>query len=173
MCCTVLEVFLVCFFVSPLIGDMGIIIRRALSLAPTLTCTVTTIHTPSHKYIYIHTFTHLHRHTNDPPSPPHHFTLTYSCTCTQTYAYAHTRARTHRHPHPYQCGELPFWQVIFLFLFFVLFFCLTESCLFVVYSFHSPQVLLEFCGFMQLSAVSFFSEFSSVLWSTVFQLGIL
>ena len=25
--------------------------------------------------------------------------------------------------------------------------------------FHSPQVLLEFCGFMQLSAVSFFSEF--------------
>ena len=61
----------------------------------------------------------------------------------------------------YLCGELPFWQVIF-------FFCLTESCLFVVYSFHSPQVVLEFCGFMQLSAVSFFSEFSRVLWSAVF-----
>ena len=85
----------------------------------------------------------------------------------------HVRTRTHRHPHPYQCGELPFWQVIFFLFFFVLFFCLTESCLFVVYSFHSPQVLLEFCGFMQLSAVSFFSEFSRVLWSTVFQLGIL
>ena len=66
------------------------------------------------------------------------------------------------------CGELPFWEVIFLSFFF-----LTESCLFAVYSFHSPQVLLEFCGFMQLSSVSFFSEFSRVLWSAVFQLGIL
>ena len=54
---------------------------------------------------------------------------------------------------------------------FVLF--LTESCLFVVYSFHSPQELLEFRGFMQLSAVSFFSELSRVLWSAVFQSGIL
>ena len=61
----------------------------------------------------------------------------------------------------------------FFSLFFLSFFCLTESCLFVVYSFHSPQVLLEFCGFMQLSAVSSFSEFSRVLWSAVFQLGIL
>ena len=57
--------------------------------------------------------------------------------------------------------------------FFFSFFFKTESCLFVVYSFHSPQVLLEFCGIMQLSAVSFFSEFSRVLWSVVFQLGIL
>ena len=61
----------------------------------------------------------------------------------------------------------------FSFSFLLFLFCLTESCLFVVYSFHSPQVLLEFCGFMQLSAVSFFSEFSRVLWSAVFQLGIL
>ena len=60
----------------------------------------------------------------------------------------------------------------FFFLFFI--FCiLIESCLLVVYSFHSPQVLLEFCGFMQLSAVSFFFEFSRVLWSAVLQLGIL
>ena len=57
--------------------------------------------------------------------------------------------------------------VFLLFLFFI------ESCLLVVYSFHSPQVLLEFCGFMQLSAVSFFSEFFRVLWSAIFQLGIL
>ena len=54
---------------------------------------------------------------------------------------------------------------------FVLF--LTESCLFVVYSFHSPRELLEFCGLMQFSAVSFFSELSRVLWSAVFQSGIL
>ena len=40
---------------------------------------------------------------------------------------------------------------------FCLFLFLTESCLFVVYSFHSPQELLEFCGLMQLSAVSFLS----------------
>ena len=53
------------------------------------------------------------------------------------------------------------------------FFFLTESFRFVSYSFHSPQVLLEFCGFMQLSAVSFFSEFSHVLRSAVFQLGII
>ena len=53
------------------------------------------------------------------------------------------------------------------------FFFITESSLFVVYSFQPPQVLLEFCGFMQLSTVSFFSEFSRVLWSAVFQLGIL
>ena len=69
----------------------------------------------------------------------------------------------------YYCGKLPFWQVIFL----VFFSFLTEACLFVVYSFHSPQVLLEFCGFMQLSAVSFVPEFSHVLWSAVFQLRIL
>ena len=50
------------------------------------------------------------------------------------------------------------------------FFFLTESCLFVVYSFHSPQVLLEFCSFIQLSDVSFFSEFSRVLWSAVLHL---
>ena len=56
---------------------------------------------------------------------------------------------------------------------FFSFFFLTESCLFVVYSFHSPQMLLEFCGFIQLSAVTFFSEFSRVLWSSVFQLEIL
>ena len=56
---------------------------------------------------------------------------------------------------------------LFIFLLFI------ESCLLVVYSFRSPQVLLEFCAFMQLSAVSFFSEFSRVLWSAVLQLGIL
>ena len=59
----------------------------------------------------------------------------------------------------------------FFFLSFFSFFI--ESCLLVVYSFHSPQVLLEFCGFIQLSAVSFCSEFFRVLWSAVFQLGIL
>ena len=32
----------------------------------------------------------------------------------------------------------------------------TEPSLFVDYSSHAPQELLEFCGFMQLSAVSFF-----------------
>ena len=67
----------------------------------------------------------------------------------------------------YICGELPFWQVIFFLSFIFIF---TESCLLVVYSFHSPQVLLEFCGFMQLRAVSFFSEFFRVLWSAIFQL---
>ena len=40
-----------------------------------------------------------------------------------------------------------FGKSFYLFLF--------KSCLFFVYSFHSPQVLLEFCSFMQLSAVSF------------------
>ena len=48
-----------------------------------------------------------------------------------------------------------------------------EPSLFVVYSSHAPQELLEFCGFMHLSAVSFFSVFSRVLWSAIFQLGIL
>ena len=58
------------------------------------------------------------------------------------------------------------WRIAILashFLFF--YFLKTESCLFVIYSFHSPQVLLEFCDFMQLSAVSFNSA--------VLQLGIL
>ena len=51
-----------------------------------------------------------------------------------------------------------------------------EPSLFVDYSSHAPQELLEFCGFMHLSAVSFFFFFllfSGVLWSAVFQLGIL
>ena len=43
---------------------------------------------------------------------------------------------------------------------FLLYFFI-KSCLFVVYSFHSPQVLLEFCSFMQLSAVSFLFFFFS------------
>ena len=60
-----------------------------------------------------------------------------------------------------------------LFFFFLF---LIEPSLFVVYSSHAPQELLEFCGFMHLSAVSFFFFFllfSGVLWSAVFQLGIL
>ena len=65
------------------------------------------------------------------------------------------------------------WRIAFLASQFCLFLFLTGSCLFVVYSFHSPQELLEFCGLMQLSAVSFFSELSRVLWSAVFQSGIL
>ena len=48
-----------------------------------------------------------------------------------------------------------------------------EPSLFVDYSSHAPQELLEFCGLMQFSAVSFFSELSRVLWSAVFQSGIL
>ena len=44
-----------------------------------------------------------------------------------------------------------------------------EPSLFVDYSSHAPQELLEFCGFMHLSAVSFFSVFSRVLWSAVLQ----
>ena len=72
------------------------------------------------------------------------------------------------------CVCVVLWRIAILASHFsFLFFFLTESCLFVIYSFHSPQVLLDFCGFMQLSAVSFFSEFSRVLWSAVFQLGIL
>ena len=59
------------------------------------------------------------------------------------------------------------------FFIYFLIFLLSLNCLLVVYSFHSPQVLLEFCGFIQLSAVSFCSEFFRVLWSAVFQLGIL
>ena len=65
------------------------------------------------------------------------------------------------------------WKIAILASHFCVFLFLTESCLFVVYSFHSPQMLLEFCGFMQLSAVSFFSEFSRVLWSAVLQMEIL
>ena len=61
------------------------------------------------------------------------------------------------------------WRIAILASHFSFFF-LTESCLFVVYSFHSPQAQLEFCGFIQLSVVSFFSEFSRVLWSAVLQL---
>ena len=53
-----------------------------------------------------------------------------------------------------------------LFFFFLF---LIEPSLFVVYSSHTPQELLEFCGFMHLSAVSFFSVFSRVLWSAVLQ----
>ena len=50
-----------------------------------------------------------------------------------------------------------------------------EPSLFVDYSSQAPQELLEFCGFMHLSAVSFFFFllFSGVLWSAVFQLRIL
>ena len=55
------------------------------------------------------------------------------------------------------------WRIAILESHFFFFFFLTESCLFVACSFHSPQVLLEFCGFMQLSALSFNSEFSCVL----------
>ena len=57
-----------------------------------------------------------------------------------------------------------------VFLFFVF---LAESLSFCRLFVSFSRVLLEFCGFMQLSAVSFFSEFSCVLWSAVFQLGIL
>ena len=57
------------------------------------------------------------------------------------------------------------WRIAILASHFRLFLFLTESGLFVVYCFRSPQELLEFCGFMQLSAVSFFSELSRVLWS--------
>ena len=67
-------------------------------------------------------------------------------------------------------GKSCFFSSFFLSFFKIIF---IDSCFLVVYSFHSPQVLLEFCGFMQLSAVSFFSEFSRVLWSAIFQLGIL
>ena len=62
---------------------------------------------------------------------------------------------------------------LFFFSFLFLYIIVIESCFLVVYSFHSPQVLLEFCGFIQLSAVSFCSEFFRVLWSAVFQSGIL
>ena len=45
---------------------------------------------------------------------------------------------------------MPLWPVfLFIFIIFI------EPSLFVVYSFHSPQELLEFCGFIHLSAVSF------------------
>ena len=37
-----------------------------------------------------------------------------------------------------------------------LFYFLLSLVFFVVYSFHSPQVLLEFCSFMQLSAFFLF-----------------
>ena len=62
------------------------------------------------------------------------------------------------------------WPVLFFFFFF---FFVSEPFLFVVYSSHAPQELLEFCGFMHLSAVSFFSVFSGALWSPVLQLEIL
>ena len=44
----------------------------------------------------------------------------------------------------------PVGENVFLFLFFIM------PSLFVVYSFHSPQVL-EFCSCMPLSATTFFS----------------
>ena len=56
---------------------------------------------------------------------------------------------------------------LFFYFLFLMFFI--ERSLFVVYSSHAPQELLEFCGFMHLSAVSFFSVFSRVLWSAVLQ----